>query len=677
MIETLKIDSRPPTVEGNGMAVPSECRLALALERSVGTGEKLLQQHPGLRRLYLAGPAAPKVLDSRIRYVALQSTLPLEQMLENAFRDDLLYFAEGKVALLLTDADRRTEPDLCTRLSKALLDHTRRVLSTVALHATRGWHMLANSLLNLPRALNEHAVTELAGLAHNRAVVIAGAGPSLDKNAAELKAFRERVFLVACDAACATLLRAGIRPDLIVTSDDSERIWRYFAPFQKELLATPAVCLLQSNWPTIRHHRGPLYFGLSHSASGAVFHEAVGLPFFDAGQCVGHAALEVALLLGGAPIVMIGFDLGYSGERFHPKDMQLPYFHLHPPPQANLTHVMGIDGRPVLTDLSMAMYLREFERRIALTQTPVWDATEGGALKKGARLTSLKNALSEIAAISPDPIRISWPNKPAAHAAFSDVKARWLRQIGKLFIDMDALVASSGVPDIHSFLIDHQELVAFISDADNLADVAAFRFAWDDWTNHLLSASEMRQRVLMQLSEIAGYARLASTLLSPPALPEKPRKAMFFANTPHPAGLERLFQSLEKLGLELAGFQGDPGNFPELWEIMMQQSVELVLIADDALMPAAWAMPGRPCIEWKSRPPADQCLPEQWLPGYAVICPNPETASAWRNIIPADRPVMLLSPDGSIHPAEQQEAIENWTGFLTRLVNEAGAATEG
>jgi hypothetical protein len=661
------VNANSAATEGRGLLAPPGCRVALALERSAGSGLDLLRRSPDLRRLYIVGTCASQAPDPRITPIQLQADIPVEQSLEKAFENDLLCFAEGKVSLLVTDQDYQAEPILCSVLSNVLLSHTRRVLSTVALHATRGWHMLANSCLNLPRALQEHALTELAGLARGKAVVLVGAGPSLDKNVADLRAGQERIFIVACDAACATLIQAGIRPDLVVTTDDSERIWRYFGPLGAALSQVPVACLLQSSWPVIRYHRGPIYFGLSESPSGAFFHEATGLPFFNVGQCVGHAALDIAVLLGGSPIIMIGFDLGYSGDRFHPKDMTLPYFHLKPPPQENLTTVTGIDGKPIVTDLSMEMYLREFERRIARLSIPIWDATEGGALKKGPRLLTLKQALEEIPAASTQRgiIDSAVKNPPLA---FHDLKDRWLRLLGKFFLDMDAWISQPGVPDLHAFLKAHQEIVSLLADTDNLADIAAFKYAWEDWKQHRIGEEEMRQRVMLQLNDLAGYARLIPLLLEFPTPSTTPRKIMFVVNPALPSATgQRLFQSLEKLRMEVVTFTGDPSNLPAFWETVTQQAIDLIIAEDGSVMPAAWAMPGLPCIEWKSHPPEDSIIPEQWMPGYAVVCADSDIAQAWRAKIPKERPVMFLSAEGALFPAGAPESPENWQFFLNKL----------
>ena len=58
--------------------------------------------------------------------------------------------------------------------------------------------------------------------------------------------------------------------------------------------------------------------------------------------------------------------------------------------------VDGIDGKPVATVKNMEMYLRWFEKQIRIyPEITVVDATEGGALKKGAEIMTLKDAIEK------------------------------------------------------------------------------------------------------------------------------------------------------------------------------------------------------------------------------------------------------------------------------------------
>jgi hypothetical protein len=88
---------------------------------------------------------------------------------------------------------------------------------------------LCNTLANLRRIAASRDVRELFDSARGRPAVVIGAGPSLDRNVAWLRAVRDRACVVAVDTALTPLVRAGIEPDLVVAVDPSAVNARHFA----------------------------------------------------------------------------------------------------------------------------------------------------------------------------------------------------------------------------------------------------------------------------------------------------------------------------------------------------------------------------------------------------------------------------------------------------------------
>jgi hypothetical protein len=80
---------------------------------------------------------------------------------------------------------------------------------------------LENTLQNLPALLDARDVSALDGMAAGDALVLCGAGPSLDRLLPALRACRSRAWLVAIDTALRPLMAAGIVPDLVVSIDPS------------------------------------------------------------------------------------------------------------------------------------------------------------------------------------------------------------------------------------------------------------------------------------------------------------------------------------------------------------------------------------------------------------------------------------------------------------------------
>jgi len=665
------------TASGVAGILPADCRTALGLLDPALPVAEIFQRRPSLKRLYLAeqetgqfarlrgAPTAAAWLpDPRVRIIPY----PPPVSLADFFAPDFMFFVEGKIGLLLTDRETAARPELCQRLQTELLNTTRRTLSSVALRATRGWHVMANLLLNLPRAAGERRVDELRGLAAGRPVVVVGAGPSLDRNIRALIPRRQDVVIVACDAACTTLEQNRITPDLAVTTDDSEKIWLYFAPMRELYAKVPLVCLAQSSWPLFRYYAGPLLVGRRDTPSNAAIARLIGgLPILDSGQCVGHAAFETARLLGGNPIILIGFDLGYSGDRFHPRHLAVPYFHLPPPAPENLTQVPGFDGRPVTTDISMVLYLREFERRIAAAGIPVWDATEGGALKAGARVLPLKSALEEVRGRSKRgalslPPRAAAPGAPPPLARIREDAARLIGDICEARQEPAQALAASGSVAL-PFLQSHRELLELIADTENPAEVAEFLFAWEDWVRAGAPRDDLVTGLAIRhLGEIESYVRLVPLLAEMASRPERTaasaRRLMVFTGGTHPELAWDDFLSFLKIsGYSLATYAGEPNDISGIWSRLTTEAVDGVIMYNGALLPAGWAIPGMAALDFITHPPDANVIPEQWLPGYSAVCPAADLAASWRERIPEQRPVCIFTPPIKLARYEVPDAL--------------------
>jgi SAM-dependent methyltransferase len=81
---------------------------------------------------------------------------------------------------------------------------------------------LLNTLRNLPAIATEGDVTALKGAFAGIPAFVVGAGPSLDRNVAMLKALDGRALTIAVDTALRPLLAAGVRPHIVVSVDPSE-----------------------------------------------------------------------------------------------------------------------------------------------------------------------------------------------------------------------------------------------------------------------------------------------------------------------------------------------------------------------------------------------------------------------------------------------------------------------
>lgn len=231
----------------------------------------------------------------------------------------------------------------------------------------------------------------------HKVAIVVSAGPSLDKNIKLLKNLKNKMFLISVDAAAKSMIKIGVRPDIIVTIDPvkDETILQ-----DEELLHTTMICSMYSHYKIIRQHKGALYFqtteaDFSKSIYKKYGHKMCSLP---SGGSVANNAFSLAELLGFGTIVLIGQDLSYPNGKIHATSARYKY--IKDTNEIDMSdkkyfEVEANDGGKVLTEANMDIYRRWFEERIRETKARVINATEGGAKIEGAEIKNLKEVIDE------------------------------------------------------------------------------------------------------------------------------------------------------------------------------------------------------------------------------------------------------------------------------------------
>jgi hypothetical protein len=172
---------------------------------------------------------------------------------------------------------------------------------------------LLNTLRNVPSLAAESSVRALVHLYPGSPVVVAGAGPSLNRNLESLRPHRDRVVLVAADTALRPMLRAGIAPDFVVSVDPGKANARHLTG----LPPCPHTALVAEGsvqGASIEAFAGRtfLFRVAEHHPWPWLFSSGLDLPRLHAWGSVLVTAFDLAVKLGGDPIVFIGADLAYT-----------------------------------------------------------------------------------------------------------------------------------------------------------------------------------------------------------------------------------------------------------------------------------------------------------------------------------------------------------------------------
>jgi hypothetical protein len=177
---------------------------------------------------------------------------------------------------------------------------------------------LINTLRNAMRIAREADVTALDGRLPGVPAIVVDAGPSLDRNLADLPAAKGRALIIAVDTAARPLLTAGITPDLIVAVDPTEVNARHLC----DLPGANATFLAAEGSldpAAASAFEGRTFFGRLGGQHPWPWLASLGLsrgPMQAWGSAL-TAALDLAIRMGCDPIVFAGADLAFTAGRSH------------------------------------------------------------------------------------------------------------------------------------------------------------------------------------------------------------------------------------------------------------------------------------------------------------------------------------------------------------------------
>ena len=169
---------------------------------------------------------------------------------------------------------------------------------------------------NLPSISRAFGINDAAGSMKGKPVIVAAAGPSLDKNVHFLKEVQSRYPIIAVDTALRTMQANGIEPDIIVSADPNMINCHHFI----DTHALPSSILaynpelfhaITSQWPYRQ-----IYINLDKEEFTRWVETIIG-PFGISakGGSVGHTAFYLAQAMQADPIIFIGLDLAFESQR--------------------------------------------------------------------------------------------------------------------------------------------------------------------------------------------------------------------------------------------------------------------------------------------------------------------------------------------------------------------------
>ena len=222
--------------------------------------------------------------------------------------------------------------------------------------------------------------------------IVVSAGPSLNKNIAELRKAKNRAFIVAVDTAVKPLVKAGIIPDLYVIVDGLKPV--ELLDFE-EARQIPLMPSITSAKRVLAQHSGKKVFFNEGQMLAYNLMAMNGISFssVSCGGSVACSAFSLVYKLGFSRIILVGQDLALTGNKTHADGTFQEKMD-----EIDTSRCLMVEGnyeKEVPTRGDFKLYLDWFNYYIAGCEgIHVINATEGGAKIQNTEIMSLKDAIA-------------------------------------------------------------------------------------------------------------------------------------------------------------------------------------------------------------------------------------------------------------------------------------------
>jgi hypothetical protein len=170
-----------------------------------------------------------------------------------------------------------------------------------------------NIMRNIERMTSTVIATKLVNPLENIPAFIVGAGPSLDKNAHLLPECAKHGVIFGLDMSASAITAQGVEPDVMVSleSKGMSKCLTYKQDKPYNILAVD-ITAAPENWDV--DHKRRVCFTNSDPAYSEIITELGGVPLAFGGS-VSLTAFALAYYWGCNPIILLGQDLAYTGQR--------------------------------------------------------------------------------------------------------------------------------------------------------------------------------------------------------------------------------------------------------------------------------------------------------------------------------------------------------------------------
>ncbi|MDC7218574.1 MAG: DUF115 domain-containing protein [Spirochaetales bacterium] len=263
-----------------------------------------------------------------------------------------------------------------------------------------------NLAANLPLLARGEALSRLKDQFSDLPALLVAAGPTLEQHLPLMKDLADRVVIIAVDTSFGNLQKHGVEADFLVVTDPQYWNTRHldFSRLDKTIVISDT-----SVHPrTLRNHSGPLFLSRSPFPLASVLEKDLLDISLKSGGSVATAAWDLAFILGCNSVYCAGLDLGFPGKQTHCRGSffeervnylstrtagpeQWTWQALHSAP---LFVKKNYQGRPILSDQRMQVYISWFSEQVKKSQGKTWNLSGRGSFIDGMPLKEIRELLT-------------------------------------------------------------------------------------------------------------------------------------------------------------------------------------------------------------------------------------------------------------------------------------------
>jgi hypothetical protein len=192
----------------------------------------------------------------------------------------------------------------------------------------------------------------------DKPIVVVSAGPSLDNTIHILRQVQDKVYIFSTGRVLKALINRQIRVDLFCIIDA-----HYLATYPQiqglEDLSIPFVFLNSANYKTVECYKGPKYMAYGNTRYVEKKQEIA--QQLESNGSVAIATIDLAIKLGGNPIILLGQDLAYTNMKSHANDARAEEIMKLP----NIKQVKNQNGEYISTAPGLLSIKHGLEKKIA------------------------------------------------------------------------------------------------------------------------------------------------------------------------------------------------------------------------------------------------------------------------------------------------------------------------